>query len=53
MLGGMDSSSRFVKVAFTLAHAPKSDDETESVTNFFNILHSSRTSKEIGRNRTW
>lgn len=29
LLGGMDSSSRFVKIAFTLAHAPKSDDETE------------------------
>lgn len=47
LLGGMDSSSRFVKVAFTLAHAPKSDDETESVTNFFNILHSVEQAKRL------
>lgn len=45
--GGMDSSSRFVKVAFTLAHAPKSDDETESVTNFFHILHSVEQAKGL------
>ena len=47
LLGGMDSSSRLVKVAFTLAHAPKSDDETESVTNLFNILHSVEQAKRL------
>ena len=38
--GGMDSSSRFVKVAFVLSHAPKGKDEAENVTNYFHILHS-------------
>ena len=38
--GGMDSSSRFVKSAFALAHAPKGKDEVENVTNYFHILHS-------------
>lgn len=38
--GGMDSASRFVKVAFVLAHAPKGQNEAKSITNYFHILHS-------------
>lgn len=30
-----------------MAHAPKSDDETESVTNFFHILHSVEQAKGL------
>lgn len=36
--GGMDAESRFVKVAFTLAHAPKGKDNVEDVTNYFHIM---------------
>lgn len=45
--GGMDSESRFVKVSFTLAHAPKGKDEVENVTNFFHILHSVEQAKGL------
>lgn len=38
--GGMDSASRFVKVAFVLAHAPKGQNEAKSITNYFHVLHS-------------
>ena len=38
--GGMDSASRFVKVAFVRAHAPEGKDEASSITNYFHILHS-------------
>ncbi|WP_297819371.1 choloylglycine hydrolase [uncultured Lactobacillus sp.] len=36
--GGMDSESRFVKVAFTLQHAPKGKDNIEDITNYFHIM---------------
>lgn len=45
--GGMDSSSRFVKVAFTLTHAPKGKSEVENVTNYFHILHSVEQAKGL------
>lgn len=38
--GGMDSSGRFVKVAFVLAHSPKSTNELEGVTNYFHVMES-------------
>lgn len=38
--GGFDSSSRFVRVAFTLAHAPAGKDDLTNVTNYFHCLHS-------------
>lgn len=45
--GGLDSSSRFVKVAFTLAHAPEGSDEVENVTNYFHCLHSVEQQKGV------
>lgn len=36
--GGMDSESRFVRVAFAKAHAPKGSDELTNVNNYFHIL---------------
>ncbi|WP_367341317.1 choloylglycine hydrolase [Limosilactobacillus sp.] len=45
--GGVDSSSRFVKVAFTLAHAPQGDNEVENVTNYFHCLHSVEQQKGV------
>lgn len=45
--GGMDSASRFVKVSFTLAHAPKGKDEVDNVTNFFHTLHSVEQAKGL------
>lgn len=45
--GGMDSSSRFVKATFTLAHVPQGKDEVENVTNFFHILHSVEQAKGV------
>ncbi|MDO5825410.1 MAG: choloylglycine hydrolase [Methanosphaera sp.] len=38
--GGLDSASRFVKVAFTLQNALKGEDEEENVNQFFHILGS-------------
>lgn len=38
--GGMDSMSRFVKVAFTKLNAPQGHSESENVGNFFHILQS-------------
>ena len=51
--GGMDSASRFVKVAFVRAHAPEGKDEASSITNYFHILHSVEQPKgtdEVGPN---
>lgn len=43
----MDSSSRFVKVAFTLSHTPKGKEEAENATNFFHILHAVEQAKGL------
>ena len=51
--GGMDSASRFVKVAFVRAHSPQGNNELSSVTNYFHILHSVEQPKgtdEVGPN---
>lgn len=45
--GGMDSMSRFVKVAFTKLNAPKGETENENVGNFFHILHSVEQQKNL------
>lgn len=53
MPGGMDSASRFVKVAFVRAHSPQGNNELSSVTNYFHILHSVEQPKgtdEVGPN---
>lgn len=38
--GGLDSASRFVKVAFTKLHSVSADDESSSVSQFLHILGS-------------
>ena len=38
--GDLSSQSRFVRVAFTKMNSTSSDDEKESVSQFFHILHS-------------
>lgn len=38
--GGMDSMSRFVKVAFTRAQATDEEDDLKNVSQFLHILHS-------------
>ncbi|EEJ72255.1 choloylglycine hydrolase [Lactobacillus ultunensis] len=38
--GGMDSESRFVRVAFNKFNAPHCETEEENVDNYFHILHS-------------
>ncbi|KRL87916.1 choloylglycine hydrolase [Limosilactobacillus ingluviei] len=45
--GGMDSMSRFVKVAFTKLNAPHSATPLEQVTDFFHILHSVEQPKNL------
>lgn len=45
--GGMDSESRFVKVAFTKLHAPEGENGEENVTNYFHILHSVEQQKGL------
>lgn len=45
--GGMDSSSRFVKATFALAHAPKGKTEIENVTNFLHVLQSVEQAKGL------
>lgn len=37
--GGMDSESRFVRVAFAKAHAPEANDELGYVNNYFHIMN--------------
>ena len=49
--GGMDSMSRFVKVAFTKLNAPKGETENENVGNFFHILHSVEQQKNLDASR--
>lgn len=48
--GDLSSASRFVKAAFTKLNALSGDSESESVTQFFKILHSVEQQK--GANRT-
>ena len=38
--GGLDSASRFVKVAFTKLHSVSAEDESSSVSQFLHILGS-------------
>lgn len=45
--GGIDSESRFVRVAFTLQHAPKGKDEIEDITNYFHTIHSVEQQKGL------
>ncbi|KRL27027.1 choloylglycine hydrolase [Limosilactobacillus frumenti DSM 13145] len=45
--GGMDSESRFVKVAFTKENAPVGKTEDENVINYFHILHSVEQQKGL------
>lgn len=45
--GGMDSESRFVKVAFTKENAPVGKTEDENVVNYFHILHSVEQQKGL------
>ncbi|MCH3996528.1 choloylglycine hydrolase [Lactobacillus sp.] len=45
--GGMDSESRFVRVAFNKYNAPVSDSEEENVDTYFHILHSVEQQKGL------
>ena len=45
--GGMDSESRFVRVAFNKFNAPTSDSEEENVDTYFHILHSVEQQKGL------
>lgn len=45
--GGMDSESRFVRVAFNKFNAPKGDTEAENVDTYFHILHSVEQQKGL------
>ncbi|GAA3636615.1 choloylglycine hydrolase [Lactobacillus hamsteri] len=45
--GGMDSESRFVRVAFNKFNAPKFDTEEENVDTYFHILHSVEQQKGL------
>lgn len=45
--GGMDSESRFVRVAFNKFNAPKHDTEEENVDTYFHILHSVEQQKGL------
>lgn len=45
--GGMDSESRFVRVAFNKFNAPKADSEAENVATYFHILHSVEQQKGL------
>lgn len=45
--GGLDSESRFVRVAFNKFNAPVSQDEEENVINYFHILHSVEQQKGL------
>lgn len=45
--GGMDSESRFVRVAFNKFNAPVSDNEEENVDTYFHILHSVEQQKGL------
>ncbi|MDK6502362.1 choloylglycine hydrolase [Lactobacillus crispatus] len=45
--GGMDSESRFVRVAFNKFNAPVGKSEEENVDNYFHILHSVEQQKGL------
>lgn len=45
--GGMDSESRFVRVAFNKFNAPKHNSEEENVDTYFHILHSVEQQKGL------
>lgn len=45
--GGMDSESRFVRVAFAKAHAPEAQDELGYVNNYFHILNAVAQPKNL------
>lgn len=45
--GGMDSESRFVRVAFNKFNAPVGKTEEENVDNYFHILHSVEQQKGL------
>ena len=47
--GGMDSESRFVRVAFNKFNAPTSDSEEENVDTYFHILHSVEQQRYFNR----
>ena len=45
--GGMDSESRFVRVAFNKFNAPVADTEEENIDTYFHILHSVEQQKGL------
>lgn len=45
--GGMDSESRFVRVAFNKFNAPTHDTEAENISTYFHILHSVEQQKGL------
>lgn len=45
--GGMDSESRFVRVAFNKFNAPVGKSEEENVDNYFHILHSVEQQRDL------
>lgn len=45
--GGVDSESRFVRVLFNKANAPKYETEAENVNSYFHILHSVEQNKNL------
>lgn len=45
--GGMDSESRFVRVAFAKAHAPEGHSEMDFVTNYFHIMNAVAQPKNL------